>query len=92
MKRNRLFMMTAFVVVCASVSAQQVITLDELQQRKKTQAKTIQTKTVQPKSQKAKVGKSVLASTGMGFSTFYLQYNAANQKYSHDGHSISTSD
>ena len=91
MKRNRLFMMAAFVVVCASVSAQQVITLDELQQRKKTQAKTTQTKAVQPKAQKAKVGKSVLASTGMGFSTFYLQYNAASQKYSHDGHSISTS-
>lgn len=90
MKRNRLFVMAAFVAVCASVSAQQVITLDELQKQKKAQPKTTQTQPAQ-KVKATKVSKAPSIVSGAGFSTFYLQYNAASQKYSHKGTSVSTS-
>ena len=81
MKRFRFLMMAAFTIVCASMSAQQVITLDQLKKKKQTQ---------QQSQQKAKPQKSYSSNDYEGFSSFIVQYNAASWKTSADGMSASS--
>lgn len=81
MKRFRFLMMAAFTIVCASMSAQQVITLDQLKKKKQTQ---------QQSQQKAKPQKSHSSNDYEGFSSFIVQYNAASWKTSADGMSASS--
>ena len=52
MKRFRFLMMAAFVVVCASISAQQVITLDQLKERKQNKQSQSQSQNQQKAQQK----------------------------------------
>ncbi|WP_373825632.1 hypothetical protein, partial [Bacteroides heparinolyticus] len=73
MKRFRFLMMAAFAVVCASMSAQQVITLDQLKAKK--QNKQTQSQS-QQKTQPQKQQKSYSSSDYEGFSSFIVQYNA----------------
>ncbi|MCF0257204.1 hypothetical protein [Bacteroides heparinolyticus] len=77
MKRFRFLMMAAFAVVCASMSAQQVITLDQLKAKK--QNKQTQSQS-QQKTQPQKQQKSYSSSDYEGFSSFIVQYNAASAK------------
>ena len=84
MKKNRFIALVAAFGICSAVTAQNVITLDQLD--KKQQA--------QPQHQQAyKERKTNYSSVSdnEGFGTFYAQYNIASMKMSYDGHSSSTS-
>ncbi|MGP1538115.1 porin family protein [Prevotella heparinolytica] len=87
MKRFRFLMMAAFAVVCASMSAQQVITLDQLKAKK--QNKQTQSQS-QQKAQPQKQQKSYSSSDYEGFSSFIVQYNASSWKISAEGMSASS--
>ena len=87
MKRFRFLMMAAFTIVCASMSAQQVITLDQLKAKK--QNKQTQSQS-QQKAQPQKQQKSYSSSDYEGFSSFIVQYNAASLKFSAEGMSASS--
>lgn len=75
MKRFRFLMMAAFAVVCASMSAQQVITLDQLKAKK--QNKQTQSQS-QQKAQPQKQQKSYSSSDYEGFSSVIVQYNVVS--------------
>ncbi|MBR8721561.1 hypothetical protein IX307_002816 [Bacteroides pyogenes] len=79
MKRFRFLMMAAFVVVCASISAQQVITLDQLKERKQNKQSQSQSQN-QQKAQQKKQTKSHSSSDYEGFNAAILQYNAVSLK------------
>lgn len=88
MKKFRFFMMAAFVAICASVSAQQVITLDQLQKQRN--QKAAKQETPKQAAKQAAPKQASASSAYENFNTAIVQYNAASWTWSHDGHSSST--
>lgn len=88
MKKFRFFMVAAFVAICASVSAQQVITLDQLQKQRN--QKAAKQETPKQAAKQAAPKQTSASSAYENFNTAIVQYNAASMKVSYDGHSSSS--